>query len=104
MMSKLKEGLELEDGAPIGRDPRDLSPDELRDIGHERLSPLKAIREKCIDCCAGSAYEVRRCTAVKCANWPFRMGKNPWRDKRRLTDEQRAAVAERLRAGRERTL
>ncbi len=88
-------GLELENGHAIGRDPRDMSQDELREIGHERMSPLKALRLRCVDCCAGSTYEVRACVAVDCPSWPFRMGKNPWREKRQLSDEQRAAMAER---------
>ena len=96
-------GLELERGLPIGRDPRTMSPDELRALGHERMSPLKALRLRCIDCCAGSAYEVRRCTAVECPSWPFRIGENPWRTKRKLSEEQRIAAAARLRGMSSRT-
>lgn len=62
----------------------------------ERTSPVKAIRAFCIDCCGGAASEVKTCTAPKCALYPFRMGKNPYRAKRELTDEQREAIAERL--------
>ena len=90
-------GLELEHGLPIGRNPRTMSPDELQGLGHERMSPLKALRLRCIDCCAGSAIEVRRCTAVECPAWPFRMGSHPWIEKREMSDEERAAAAERLR-------
>ncbi len=57
---------------------------------------LRALRLRCIDCCAGSAIEVRRCTAVECPAWPFRMGTSPWREKRVLTDEERAAFSQRL--------
>ena len=62
----------------IGRDPRQMSPDELRAMGHKTMSPVAAIRLKCLDC-AGSSDEVRRCIAVACPSWPFRTGKNPWR-------------------------
>lgn len=41
------------------------------------MTPLKAIREKCLDCCCSSAQEVRLCTCEKCALYQFRFGKNP---------------------------
>ena len=42
-----------------------------------RLTPLKAIRQKCLDCCAGQVAEVRRCTVEKCPLFPYRFGKRP---------------------------
>lgn len=81
-------GLECQDGLDVGRDPRGLSTDDLERLGHARVSPLRALRLKCLDCCNGSVREVRLCTAVDCPRWPFRMGKNPWR--RPLTGEERA--------------
>lgn len=71
-------GLEPCDGLDVGRDPRSMSADELQQLGHERVSPLRALRLKCLDCCNDSAQEVRLCTAVDCPSWPFRMGRNPW--------------------------
>ncbi len=71
-------GLERSDGVDVGCDPRDMSADEMEQLGHARVSPLRALRLKCLDCCNGSAQEVRLCTAVDCPSWPFRMGKNPW--------------------------
>ena len=41
------------------------------------LTPVKAIRAKCLDCCCGHPSEVRFCTAVKCPLYPYRMGKRP---------------------------
>lgn len=41
----------------------------------ERITRGKAIRLKCLDCCAGSFSEVRQCTATKCALWRYRMGR-----------------------------
>lgn len=64
------------------------------------MSLLRVIRQKCTDCCGGVRAEVDRCTVTKCALHPYRMGRNPFRAKRVLTDEQRAAMAERLRAHR----
>ena len=87
-------GLERRDGFDVGRDPRAMSADELEQSGHARVSPLRALRLNCLDCCNGSAQEVRLCTAVDCPSWPFRMGKNPWR--RKPGQEERAALRARL--------
>jgi len=72
-------GPERHDGFDVGRDPRAMSTAELEQLGHARVSPLRARRLKCLDCCNDSAQEVRLCTAIDCPSWPFRMGKNPWR-------------------------
>ena len=56
----------------------------------ERLSPMKAIRAKCLDCCCGSVNEVRLCPCPDCSLYPYRFGKNP---NIRLTDEQKAKRA-----------
>ena len=64
-------------------------------------NPVKAIREKCLDCCCGQVNEVKLCTVERCALWPFRFGKNPYRQKREMSDEQRQAAVERLRRARE---
>lgn len=62
---------------------------------------LKAIRNKCLDCMCGSANEVKLCPSEDCPLWAFRFGKNPYRAKREMTEEQREAAVERLRAARE---
>ena len=46
------------------------------------LSPLKAIRAKCLDCCGGRPSVVRHCTcngqtSTECALWPYRFGIRP---------------------------
>ena len=41
------------------------------------MTPMKAIRAKCLDCCCGSSNEVRLCTVEKCPLYPYRFGKNP---------------------------
>ena len=43
------------------------------------MTPLKAIRAKCMDCCCESAYEVRMCPCSDCPLYPYRFGKNPRR-------------------------
>ena len=41
----------------------------------ERIGRAKAIRLKCLDCCAYQPAEVRKCPAVNCPLWRFRMGR-----------------------------
>jgi hypothetical protein len=72
----------------VARDPRKMKPDELRALGHEPMTPLAALRLRCLDCCGGSVDEVRKCIALTCPAWPFRMGANPWRAP--LSDAEKA--------------
>lgn len=66
----------------------------------KEVTPMKAIREKCLDCSCGSSEEVKNCFAKKCPLYQFRFGykldENGNRRKRDLTDEQRQEMAERL--------
>ena len=64
-------------------------------------SPIKAIRAKCLDCCCDQREEVKLCPATTCPLYPFRLGKNPNRKARVMTDEQKKAAAERLAKARE---
>lgn len=43
----------------------------------KHLTPLKAIRQKCIDCACGNKAEVRKCIAENCPLFIFRMGHSP---------------------------
>lgn len=43
------------------------------------LSPMKAIRAKCLDCMCGSVYEVSKCPSDDCSLFPYRFGHNPAR-------------------------
>jgi hypothetical protein len=79
----------------IGRDPREV-PLPILSRYHGEKNPLKALRARCLDCCCGVPSEVRKCTAVICPSWPFRMGTNPFREKRVLSAEQKVAMVERL--------
>jgi hypothetical protein len=40
-------------------------------------TPLKAVRLACLECCNGSALEVRECVATSCPLWTFRFGRRP---------------------------
>lgn len=84
-------------------DPRDMGPADMAARGFTRISRGDAIRRYCVDVCmSGSRHEVLLCANGSCPLFPFRMGTDPFRDPRTLTDEQRAEAAERLRAARER--
>ena len=41
------------------------------------LTPLQAIRQKCLWCCDGATHEVALCPAKVCPIWPFRFGRKP---------------------------
>ena len=43
----------------------------------KKLTPLKAIRAKCLDCSAWQPSEVRRCSDLTCPLFSYRFGKNP---------------------------
>jgi hypothetical protein len=91
-----------DEGELIGKDPRNV-PLGILSVYHTESNPLRAIRARCLDCCCGSASEVRKCTAVVCPSWAFRLGINPFRAKAELSAEQRAVRASSLakaRAGR----
>jgi len=57
--------------------------DASRQAGHEKMSPKKAIRKKCIDCCCGQIVEIQKCTCTACPMWPFRSGRHPYTSKAR---------------------
>jgi hypothetical protein len=65
------------DGSTEGRHPDDLAP-EVLGRAHQKRSIMAVIRAKCLDCCCHQQSEVRRCTAVHCPLWPYRMGTNPF--------------------------
>ena len=50
----------------------------LEALGHQKTSPLRAIRAKCLDCTGQHPSVVRTCEIPECSLWPFRMAWNPW--------------------------
>ena len=40
-------------------------------------TPIKAMRAKCLDCTCGSHIDIRKCTVIDCALYPYRIGKKP---------------------------
>ncbi len=64
------------------------------------MNPMRAIREKCLDCTCQQPVEVKECTVKTCALYPFRMGVNPYRAKRVMSPEQIAKAKVNLMAAR----
>ena len=48
----------------------------------KKMTPIKSIRAKCIDCCCGDLREVRECLIKDCPLWPYRMGRRPKDDEK----------------------
>jgi hypothetical protein len=90
---KCLERCATEGGNFVGRDPRQMGRAGLEAAGFDRMSPIEVIRAKCIDCCAGSAHEVRLCVTLRCPSWPYRMGRDPFRAP--LSEERRDALRDR---------
>ena len=42
-----------------------------------KITPMKAIRKKCLDCCCGNPNEVRACHITRCPLWVYRSGHRP---------------------------
>ena len=42
----------------------------------KKLTPLKAIRQNCIECSGGSLKDVKDCIIPDCPLYQYRMGKN----------------------------
>lgn len=51
----------------------------------KRLTPIKAIRAKCLDCCCWQKSEVKNCEIITCALYPYRMGHNPYITRKKNT-------------------
>lgn len=64
----------------VGKNPDDVQPGAWARV--RRVTGLRAIRLKCLDCCCGSSAEVRLCVQHDCPLWPVRLGRKPkgWRN------------------------
>ena len=59
----------------------------------KRLTPIKAIRAKCLECSCGNNAEVRECVIPDCPLYPYLMGKNPYI---KLSEERKAKMTANL--------
>lgn len=50
----------------------------------KKSSPLRQVREHCLDCCGGSPKEVKYCALTDCPIWDYRFGCKPKAAIRRL--------------------
>lgn len=61
------------------------------------MTPLQAIKAKCLDCSGGELNEVRHCPKEDCALHPFRRGKKP-KEARQYSPEEVERLAARFRS------
>lgn len=52
----------------------------------EILTPIRAIRAKCRECCNDSIFEARHCEMTDCPLWPYRLGHRPKPDEVEAAD------------------
>lgn len=72
---------------------------------HEPLrSYLPTIRAYCLACCLKQPHEVAACPSSDCPLHPFRLGKNPYRTPRVLSEEQRERLIQTFANSRETAL
>lgn len=72
----------------------------LRKMGKgKRLTPLKAIRKKCMDCCVYQPKEVRLCPSIECPLYSYRMGIRPETYEKRRASKGVRAVEEKIERG-----
>lgn len=67
-----------------------------REVNKTITSPQKAIKAFCKSCSGDSIHEVKRCPSLDCPLYAFRLGENPYRTKKTLTEEQRELYTKRL--------
>lgn len=71
----------------------------------KEITPMKAIRQKCLDCSCGQVSEIKECPIKKCPLYSFRMGykldENGNRKKSRTITQEHL---EKLKAGRNKNL
>ena len=69
-------------------------------MANEITNPIKAIRTFCLECSGDSFAEVKSCPREVCPLYPFRLGKNPYRQRREMTEQEKQVLADRLREAR----
>lgn len=64
---------------------------------NKSTTPLRAIKQQCLQCVGGNFNHVKDCKEEnRCTLWKYRLGKNPNKKKRVLTEEQRDAICQRF--------
>ena len=65
------------------------------------LTPLKAIKQHCFECVGENRRDVDGCMGYKCPLYPHRFGKDGSREPRKLTEDQRQVLRDRMKNIRE---
>jgi hypothetical protein len=92
---------ELVDGHRAGLNPMEIDPEILKKAGHgprrtraiaaavpmpvyedDNIHKHSDIRQLCRECSSCNLAEIRGCSHIDCAAWPYRMGKNPHNPRR----------------------
>ena len=63
---------------------------------NEITNPVKAIRAFCLECSNDQPSEVKACPMYRCPLYPFRFGKNPYRQRREMTEAEKQVLTHRL--------
>ena len=80
--------------------PKKITPEQLEALGFRKQSLAKVIRAKCLQCAGHSMVDVRKCSQTVCANWPYRMGSDPFSCRRGSSDNEALFRARAARAAR----
>ncbi|MDA7568639.1 hypothetical protein N8742_02915 [Emcibacteraceae bacterium] len=81
-------------GEKVGKHPEEISTSEFETLGHQKEPTLKIIRKYCMDCCCHQSSEVSKCVSDDCPLWPYRMGTNPFRTIKSVSENQLIALQE----------
>ena len=66
---------------------------EMKVMSTTKSDLLKIIRRKCLDCVCYQPREIELCPTECCALWPYRMGKDPYKTPRQMSDAQKESLA-----------
>ena len=72
-----------------GTNPRKYSTKLLKTAGYQKISPLKAIKAYCRDCCGENNVEALKCVAIQCPLYFYRAGTNPWDERSSLNSNSK---------------
>ena len=68
-----------------------------RHKSRQKTNPVKAIRENCIECMGGRGNIgygklIEECASKECNLFAFRLGNNPYRNERTLSEDHKKAL------------
>ena len=58
------------------------TPELFETLGHRKRNPIQVMRLFCLDCMGDQPSMVRKCTSVGCALWPYKLGTNPFSNRK----------------------